>query len=102
MTPETPLPEVARHLPQAAAAILDQHSEGVQVYVLTQIRAIVVYWETQRYVFDPVAYEGILNAFVVNFAPLAAEIQRLNGDVAILQSQLLGADILIRTLRGGQ
>jgi hypothetical protein len=98
VTPETPLAEVAGHLGRDAANHLLQFSESVQTGVLTQVRAVVVHLEERRCALDPVTYEAVLECIVGTTATLLAEIFKLRGDAALLQSQLLGADHLIRSL----
>lgn len=98
MTPDTPLTEVAAHLPAETAALLLEHEPEVQSAVLTQVRAVVVFWETQRYVFDPIAYEGILRAFVPTLAPLYAEVLRLERERGRDRDRLQGAEVLLAAL----
>lgn len=87
MTPETPLPEVAHHLPAQAAEHLLAYDPIVQEATLKQVRDMVVFWETQRYIFDPVAYEGILMAVVATVASLYHE-------GALLSSRAFAAETL--------
>lgn len=98
MRPDTPLEEVVHHLPPAAVARLSPTTHDIQQAVLAQVRSMVVYWETQRYVFDPVAYEGILDVIVAACIPMFQEIVKLRGDVAILSSRLAGAELLVESL----
>lgn len=98
MRPDTPLDEVARHLPINAAKSLVHVEETIQTAILRQVRVLVVYWETQRYVFDPVAYEGILDAVVATLIPLYREniAHRLAGQD--LANRLAAAEILIESM----
>lgn len=98
MSPDTPLTEVAGHLPREAAAHLSDYAPEIQTAVLTQVRSTVVYWETRHYVFDPIAYEGLLNGLVPTLAPLYAEVFRLQVANASLRSRLAGADHLIKSM----
>jgi len=97
VTPDTPLTEVARHLPREAATQLSDYEPDVQMAVLTQIRAMVVYWEKQH-VFDPIAYEGLLNGLVPVLTLLYAELGRLRSENARLSALLAGADYLIKDM----
>lgn len=95
MNLDTPIHEVAQHMPQEAAAFLMRHSEEVQIATLTQIRSIVAYFETKRVVMDPIAYDAILRGMTLVLAPLYEEITRLRDVNARLSSQVEGADTLI-------
>lgn len=95
MKPDTPLEEVAHHLPLQAAKHLVTVPDYIQNAVLRQVRVVVVYWETQRYVFDPVAYEGILDAFVATLVPLYTETVKLRQVNSELASKAAGQEILI-------
>lgn len=77
MTPDTPLPEVAHLLPQEAASWLSERDSFIQTSVLTQLRILVVFWESHGHVFDPIVYEGIINALVPSLAAMNDEILRL-------------------------
>lgn len=84
MRPDTPLTEVATHLPLPAAQILDEMAEDVQEYVLSQMRRVIVWWEEQGYVLDPVSYEAVLTALVACLTPQAEEIRRAARTIATL------------------
>jgi hypothetical protein len=71
----------------------------VQEAVLTQVRSIVVLWETQRYVFDPVAYEGVLLGLVPILSALYTELLVAWSQAANLSAQLKGVEDLIERLR---
>jgi hypothetical protein len=101
MKPDTPLTEVAHHLPLDAALRLSKERGEIQTAVLAQIRTVVVFWETSRYVFDPVAYEGILDALVATLIPLyqtitagRAEAVALREETELLRSALMEARLL--------
>ncbi len=98
MRPDTPLDEVARHLPLNAAKTLVGEDPLIQDAVLRQVRVMVVYWESQRYVFDPVAYEGILDAVVATVIPLIKEAAVLRLTSKELASRVAGAEILIESM----
>lgn len=98
MKPDTPLTEVAAHLPREAAGHLSNYNPNVQTAVLTQVRALVVFWEARGYAFDPIAYEGLLNGVVPTLAPIFAEVVRLRAENASLSVRLATADILVRSM----
>lgn len=98
MTPETPLTEVAQHLPRESASLLMECDSDIQTAVLMHIRALIVYWETQRYVFDPIAYEGVLMGVVAMLIPLHADLISLKMNIRGLSFQLAEADDLIRRM----
>lgn len=80
MNVDTPLEEVALHLPKEAASLLCGQDTLVQTCVLIHVRAAVVFWETEGYVFDPVQYEGVLNGLVPTLASLSNEMLRIQGE----------------------
>lgn len=98
MNNETPLTEVATHLPRAGAAVLTTFSYPVQSAVLVQIREIVVHWEEHGYVFDPIAYEATLEALCKSLGPAYDVVEKYFELNAMLKAQLAKADSLIEEL----
>lgn len=80
MNADTPLAEVALHLPKDAATLLLTQDELVQTCVLIHVRAAVVFWEQEGHVFDPVQYEGVLNGLVPALTSLSNEMLRIQGE----------------------
>jgi hypothetical protein len=72
---------------------------AVQEAVLMQVRTIVAFWEAQGYVFDPVAYEGVLLGLVPILASLCTELLLMWAETASLNVRLVGAEHLIERLR---
>ena len=77
MNHETPLHEVAQILPQTAAAILDGRDPLLQEAVLTNLRAILAFWEENGYHLDPVTFEGVMVSFVVTLIPMHEQMWEL-------------------------
>ena len=100
MTPETPLAEVAHHLPMEAAGHLLNYPSDVQQIVLHQIRITLVFWEERGYNLDPIAMEAALIALVSPLASLTQDILEKIGTNAALTSQLTSARRELELLRG--
>lgn len=98
MSPDTPLEEVARHLPPEAAEHLDGLHSEVQIQTLTLLRVVVSYWDANNYTFDPIAYEGMVNALVGSIAPLFDALRDLNEANSALAQRLASADLLIASM----
>lgn len=86
MKPETPLPEVARHLPTKAAELLLSESPRIQEMVCTLIRDAVVFWEEQGVVLDPVAYQAVLNSLAAQNIVVSRRLVALDTQNEILRS----------------
>lgn len=98
MKENTPLAEVAAHLPQEAAQLLMLCSDSVQTEVLRQMRSVIVYLEESDCLFEPVSYEFILNAVVASIAPLYGEIFAVHMELASAESRLMDAEALVASL----
>lgn len=69
MNEDTPLTEVAHHLPALAANALGTYHVDVQIAVLTTVRSSVVYLERMGVVLDPTAYEAVISALTLSLTP---------------------------------
>lgn len=70
MNADTPLPEVAGHLPPGAALVLAEFGEypAIQRFVLTQLRSAMIYWESQRLDLDPIQWDVVVTTLVTQHA----------------------------------
>lgn len=92
MNHDTPLDEVARHLPRNAAAQLLEQPPEVQTVVLKHTRSILVSWESQEHVrLDPIVSEILLNGLVPSLVPVYTELLQLWHANAVLHATLEGA-----------
>lgn len=64
VTPDTPLPEVAAHLPRESARSLMELPNHVQVAVLHSLRGMIAGWESTGVTLDPIQFEGVTAAVV--------------------------------------
>lgn len=71
---ETPLTEVAGHLPPEAADLLMGYSPEVQMAVLTVLREAICYWENKGIVLDPVAYAAVVTTHVTQAATVTQQL----------------------------
>lgn len=99
MNPDTPLEEVATLLPTSAAQILTEQHVDVQLATLRQVRAAMVFWESNGYAFDPIELEGILVALVSSLAPLHDGLRQNSIDISLLKGQVMAAEIILGGLR---
>jgi hypothetical protein len=90
LKPDTPLAEVARHLPTKAADHLLKEDAFVQEMVCTLIRDAVVFWEEQGVVLDPMAYQAVLNSLVAQSVGVVRNLERLVRENELLRSRLDG------------
>jgi hypothetical protein len=65
MNYDTPLPEVAHHLPVAAARMLGVEHPVVQESTLVHIRSLVSFMEEEGVELDPIQYTKILECLTV-------------------------------------
>lgn len=81
MNLETPLSEVANHLPSELAELLLDEHEWVQTLVLTQIRAVVITIEESGTTLDTIQYHSVIGAVgPVLIASAGALMQQIIGD----------------------
>jgi hypothetical protein len=64
MNQDTPLEEVAAHLPAEAAEYLLPFPPGIQRVVLGQLRIVVAYWEGRGLTMDPITYEIVITSII--------------------------------------
>lgn len=74
MKDDTPLTEVAHHLPASSAAHLGEFPSKVQFAVLEAIRASVVFLEESDVRLDPTQYSAVLAAQVAMVTPAYHEL----------------------------
>lgn len=74
---DTPLAEVAHHLPARTAAVVAGLSSMLQESVLTQVREFVVGIEAGRITLDQIAYEVVLESFVMSTLSVLLDVQQL-------------------------
>lgn len=74
MNVDTPLPQVAMHLPADMARLLDTHDSEVQTSVLTKVRELVTDIE-KNVTMDPVTFDAIMQAVVPHLVQAAIEWQ---------------------------
>lgn len=98
MNEDTPLSEVSTHLGDFATDILARCEPVVREATLEILREVIVYWEGQRQVFDPVAFERVLDALVSAVVPLAMDVRAAAAEIHYLRSRLTGADLLIQAM----
>lgn len=77
MNRETPLEEVARHLPTEVAQVMIPYSYPVQESVLRQTRSALTGLEEMKAMLDPVQMEAFLTVFVGSIAPLTDALHRI-------------------------
>jgi len=101
MMPDTPLEEVASHLPaEAAKYLMGRNDQNLEQAVLKHIRTLVVFWETHNYVFDPVLYEGMLTALVPSMCGIYAELFKSIDEKVLLNHKLRIAEATVDSLSG--
>lgn len=88
MNEDTPLREVAQHIPAAVAMELIELSEDLQESVLMTVRAAVLGLEEMGCHLDPVQYDAVVSQFAIIAMPAHQEIVRL-------RMSMLGAAVWI-------
>lgn len=73
MNLDTPLDQVAHHLPTHVAAALADCDSAVQHVVLRHVRLFVTSLEQDKIQLDTIAYARVLSAFVDSVMNLAAD-----------------------------
>lgn len=86
MKPDTPLPEVARHLPTRAAEQLLKEPYLVQEMTCQFIKDAVVFWEEQGAALDPLSYQAVLNSLVAQNIVVARRLLSLYAENELLRS----------------
>lgn len=85
MNSETPLTEVAHHLPAQAAGILGDCPNAIQIAVLTTIRSFVCHLETAEVTLDPIQYDIILAGVAYVLIPVHVNLYKVRYDLAMLE-----------------
>lgn len=98
MNEQTPLSEVEGLLPEFSTDILNRCEPLVRQAALVSLREVITYWEDQRQVFDPIAFERILDGLVAVIVPLLMEIKERVAYAQRLEARVAGADILIAAM----
>jgi hypothetical protein len=70
MTLDTPLAEVAAHLPRQAAITLVEKHPLVQKTTLEMVRSALVFWETNGVDLDPIQFDAVVTILVVQVSGL--------------------------------
>lgn len=91
---DTPLSDIAAYLSREAARTLDNADDPrVQEHVLANVRSVLKYWESTRFLLDPIAQAGALDALVGTLTPITMLTFELQDEVDQLRT-LLSDDLL--------
>jgi hypothetical protein len=90
MNMETPLTEVAHHLPAETAGALGEFPQSVQVATLGAIRLTVSCWEEAGVSLDPMQYAVLLSTLTKTLSTTYAELFALQHRLAALELQREG------------
>lgn len=77
MNRDTPLKEVAHHLPAEAAEVLGEQGETIQLGVLACVRESICTLEEMGVGLDPVQYQAVVGVLVASAGALFEEIDQL-------------------------
>ena len=81
------LMEVAKLLPQEAAAVLTAMEHSAQIYLLKTVAVAIDYWEVNGIRLDPVQFEVVVTSIVASSAPTIRTLDAALGELLLLRDR---------------